>query len=105
VVVLALGVIQLVLVLHVRNTIMACASDGAHVGALADRGIADAEARAGALARSALGRDVVVHAEEIESGGAVVVEVTVTTAVPVLGPWGSGTMTVTAHALEESRRA
>jgi hypothetical protein len=84
---------------------MACASDGAHVGALADRGLADAEARAASLARAALGRDVAVTAEEVDSGGAVVVQVTVTTAVPVLGLWGSGSMTVTAHALEESPRA
>lgn len=105
VVFLALGVIQLALVLHVRNTLMACASEGAHVGALADRDTDDAEARAGALARGALGRDVVVRAEETETAGAVVLEVTVTTPGPALGLWGAGTISVTAHAIEESPRA
>lgn len=84
---------------------MACASEGAHVGALADRGVTEAQARAASLARAALGRDVTARAEEVDMGGAIVVEVTVATPVPVLGLWGSGTMAVTAHAIEESPRA
>ena len=40
------GVVQLAVVLHVRNTLVDCASEGARFGALADRTPDDGAARA-----------------------------------------------------------
>ena len=42
---LATGVLQLAVVLHVRATLVDCASEGARLGALADRSPADGAAR------------------------------------------------------------
>ncbi|MEZ5113865.1 MAG: pilus assembly protein [Nocardioidaceae bacterium] len=89
---LFLGIIQLGLVLHVRNTLVAAASEGSRYGATVDRGPNQAIARtkqqiSGALA----GR----FAERVSSStqiidGVPVVQVTVDAAVPPLGLWGPG---------------
>jgi hypothetical protein len=101
VVLLAAGLFQLALTLHVRNILLSSASEGAHVGALADREPADGAERAAALANAALGGARVDAMARIGPGGDVVV-VTLSTPVPVLGLWGAGDVTVTAHAIEES---
>ena len=103
VVVLATGLLQLALTLHVRNIMASCASEGAHVGALAVREPADGEARAVQLAEAALGgRTITATSREVTDSGTTVVEITLTTSVPMLGLWGGGTMSATAHAIEES---
>lgn len=99
-VLLAVGLFQLTLTLHVRNIMLSSASEGAHVGALADLTPADGAERASQLAGAALGGQEVAADGRLVDGGAVV-EVTVTAPVPVLGLWGAGTMTVSAHAIEE----
>ena len=100
--VLAAGLFQLALTLHVRNILLSSASEGAHVGALADRQPADGAARASALATAALGgREVVATAHEAPSGSGTVVVVTLSSPVPVLGLWGAGAVSVTAHAIGE----
>lgn len=99
---LAMGVLQLALTLHVRNTLVSCASEGAHVAALADRVPADGARRAQELAGAALaGRNVDVTASSVTRGGVALVTVTVSSPVPVLGLWGVGSVEVTAHAIEE----
>jgi len=102
IVVLATGLLQLAVTLHVRNILVSCASEGAHTAALADLDLADGASRATQLAEAALGgREVEATARHVMEGDATLVEVTLTTAVPVLGLWGAGSMSVPAHAIEE----
>lgn len=104
--VLAAGLFQLALTLHVRNIMLSSASEGAHVGALADLGPADGATRASQLAAAALGGlPVSAEARSIDTGESDVVEVTLSAPVPVLGIWGAGSMRVTAHAIEEDAGA
>jgi hypothetical protein len=80
---LVLGVIQVGLVLHVRNTLAAAASDGARYGATVDRGPADA-----------------AHEAVVAGSEGVVVEVHAT--VPALGLFGPGVeLSVEGHAVKE----
>ncbi len=99
---LALGLIQLTLVLHVRNTLLASASDGAHIAALADRSEGDGRRRAIEVAEAALGgRSVTVTATTSVVGGVATVEVVAATALPAFLWWGEGQITARAHAIEE----
>ena len=101
-----LGVLQVALVLFVRNTITAAASEGARYAATLDRDPADGAARArsqinGVLAgRYAKG----VSAHEVTIDGAPAVEVTVHVVVPALGIGGPAVvLDVSGHAIEEQR--
>lgn len=106
VVLLAMGVVQLALTLHMRNTLISCASEGAHVGALADRSPEDGAQRADHLAEAAFGgRDVEASAHMVRHNGVAVVAVTLSTSVPLMGLWPVGTVEVTAHAIEENANA
>ena len=102
---LFLGIIQVALVLHVRNTLTAAASEGARYAATVDRPV-DAGAErtrqqiSGALA-SRFARDVVARPASVH--GAPGVEVAVTADVPPLGVWGPAVrLRVTGHAIEEA---
>ncbi len=101
-----LGILQLALVLLVRNTLAAAASEGARYAATYDRGPADGAAKtrqqiAGALA-ARYAEDV--DAQPVLLDGAPGVEVTVHVVVPALGLAGPAVeLTVTGHAIEESR--
>jgi Flp pilus assembly protein TadG len=99
-----LGVLQVALVLLVRNTLTAAASEGARYAATLDRGPADGAARTrrqieGALAgRYARG----VTAREVTIDGGPAVEVTVHVVVPALGIGGPAvSLDVSGHAVEE----
>jgi Flp pilus assembly protein TadG len=101
---LFLGVLQVALVLFVRNTVTAAASEGARYAATLDRDPSDAAARtrdqiSGVLAgRYARG----VSAHEVTIGGAPAVEVTVHVVVPALGLGGPAVaFDVSGHAVEE----
>ncbi len=99
-----LGVLQVALVLFVRNTLAAAASEGARYAATLDRDPADGAARtrsqiAGALA-GRYARDVT--AREVTIDGAPAVEVTVHVVVPALGIGGPAvSLDVSGHAIEE----
>jgi Flp pilus assembly protein TadG len=102
---LFLGIFQVALVLHVRNTLVSAASEGARYAATVDRPLDDGVARtrqqiSGALAaRYARG----VTARPAAVDGAPGVEVEVTAGVPALGLWGPGVrLDVTGHAIEET---
>ena len=101
---LFLGILQVALVLHVRNTLTAAASEGARYAATADRPLEAGVARtrqqiAGALA-ARFARDVTASAASV--GGAPGVEVRVAAEVPPLGLWGPAVRLVaTGHAIEE----
>jgi Flp pilus assembly protein TadG len=99
-----LGILQVALVLHVRNTLTAAASEGARYAATVDRPVEAGAQRtrqqiSGALA-ARFARDV--HARTTTVQGAPGVEVDVTAAVPPLGIWGPAVpLHVSGHAVEE----
>ena len=101
---LLLGVLQVALVLHVRNTLTAAASEGARYAATADRPLAAGVVRtreqiADALA-SRFARDVAASPATV--AGAPGVRVRVVAEVPPLGLWGPAVRLVaTGHAVEE----
>jgi Flp pilus assembly protein TadG len=104
-VVLVTGVLQLALALHVRNTMISCAAEGARIGATEDRSLADGEARSADMLRAALGDySVDVSGARATVDGAPVVVMTARAPVPVLGLWGFGSMSVSVRALEEVDR-
>jgi Flp pilus assembly protein TadG len=103
---LFLGVLQVALVLFVRNTVASAASEGARYAATLDRDPSAGTARtrtqiSGVLAgRYAEG----VSAHEVIIDGAPAVEVTVHVVVPALGLGGPAVaFDVTGHAVEEQR--
>ncbi|RYU12894.1 TadE/TadG family type IV pilus assembly protein [Nocardioides iriomotensis] len=101
---LFLGICQVALVLHVRNTLTSAASEGARYAATADRSFADGAARTrdqitGALA-ARFARQVVAGPATVR--GAPGVQVQVVAEVPPLGLWGPAVRLVsTGHAVEE----
>lgn len=104
VVTLALSVIQLALVWHVRATLIDCAAQGAQYGALANRTPADAAQRASQLAAASLAasyaQDVTADYQTLDALDVVVV--TISAPLPLIGLIGpSGTLTVQGHALRE----
>ena len=105
---LFLSVLQLGFVVHVRNTLVDCASEGARYGARADRSPADAVARTRALVVSELSPGYAarvgarISAAEVDRAGTRVVEVRLTAPLPVVGLAGpSGLLTVSGHAYAE----
>lgn len=102
---LVLGVIQLGLVLHVRNTLTAAASEGARYAATIDRGPDDGVVRTrelidGALA-SRYASDITAAPTAVDGYAGVVVRVHAE--VPALGLFGpSVAIDVAGHAVEET---
>ena len=95
------SIMQLSLVLHVRNTLIDAAGSGARYGTLADRGAADAHERTVDLISASLtdsyGQDV--HVEEIVRSGVPTLRVTVRAPLPALGLIGpQGALEVHGHA-------
>jgi Flp pilus assembly protein TadG len=82
-----LAIIQLTLILHVRNTLTDAAASGARYGTLADRGYVDARDRTAELIALALNPD---FAQDVTTGEATyqgirTLEVTVRAPMPVMG--------------------
>jgi Flp pilus assembly protein TadG len=101
---LFLGILQVGLVLHVRNTLTAAASEGARYAATADRGTADGVGRTRDQIRDAVAADFAsaVSAHLVEVRGVPGVRVDVAAEVPPLGLWGPAVhVEVSGHAVEE----
>lgn len=102
---LVLGLLQVGLVLHVRNTLTAAATEGARYGATVDRTPSDGARRAreqvqGAIA-SRFAQDVSARRQTV--GGVPTVVVTVHAVVPPLGLWGPGVdLWVSGHGVQET---
>lgn len=102
---LFLGILQVALVLLVRNTLASAASEGARYAATLDRGPADGVAKTreqidGALS-GRFARDIDVATVLID--GAPTVRITVHATVPALGLGGPAVeLDVEAHAVEEA---
>lgn len=104
VVTLVLGVLQLALALHVRNTVQDAAAEGARWAALADNSFEDGRNRVAELISFAVGDQYAqsIELRNVAWRGRSAVEVTVRAALPLVGLFGpSQALTVTAHATRE----
>jgi hypothetical protein len=102
--VLFVALLQFAFVLHVRNVLIDCATEGARYGALADQ---DAEAGA-QRARELIAADLSpgyagdVEASVVNQAGLALVEVRVSAPLPVAGLLGVGrTIAVSGHSVVE----
>lgn len=96
-----IAIVQLTLVLHVRNTLIDAASSGARYGTLADRSSSDAAARTTSLISGAINSEYArdVSVARVSQGGVDVLMVTVRAPIPVIGLIGpAGVMEVTGRA-------
>lgn len=101
---LFLGIMQVGLVLHVRNTLTAAASEGARYAATVDRPLAAGVERTRAQITGAVTARFArkVTASQTVLDGLPVVRVDVVADVPPLGLWGPGVrLSVSGHAIEE----
>lgn len=102
---LFLAVLQVGVALHVRNTLVAAAAEGARYGADADRTPADAARRTREVVGSSLSA---AYAQDVEAGyedvgGVRTVVVQVRAPLPMLGLVGpGGDLVVTGHAIAEA---
>ncbi len=102
---LVLGLIQVGLVLHVRNTLAAAATEGARYGATIDRTPADGAARTREQVRGAIADRFAgsISASRESVDGVPTVVVRVRASVPPLGLWGPGvTLSVAGHGVQET---
>ena len=101
---LFLGVLQVGLVLHVRNTLTSAASEGARYAATVSSSPAAGASRTRSQIRGALADRFAerVSAREVLVDGVPGVQVTVAAEVPPLGLWGPAMrFEVTGHAVSE----
>ncbi len=102
--VLTLSVIQLGLVLHIRNTVLDAAAEGARFAALADSSLEEGVARSRDLISTALGTD---YASDVTARYGLTLGhpstiVTVRTPLPIIGLFGlDGGLEVVGHAAME----
>jgi Flp pilus assembly protein TadG len=102
---LFLGILQVALVLHVRNTLTSAAAEGARYAATADRpleaGVDRTRAQIAGAVAARFARDVT--ASETLMDGMPVVRVDAVAEVPPLGVWGPAVrVAVSGHAIEET---
>jgi Flp pilus assembly protein TadG len=103
---LFLAVFQLGLALHIRNTLISCASEGARYGARANATPQDGVARARQLIRASLTDRYAdnVTATTTTVDGIQVMQVRIQAPLPVLGPLGPDrVLSVQARAFSESQ--
>jgi hypothetical protein len=104
--VLFVAVFQLGLALHIRNTLISCAAEGARLGARADADPAAGADRARELIRASLSDRYTgqVTARVVDVGGVQAVAVDVAAPLPVIGPLGpDGRLRVTGRAFLEGQ--
>lgn len=102
---LFLGVLQVGLVLHVRNTLTAAASEGARYAATADRSPDHGAARTRSQIEGALASRFAraVSARQVQVDGAPGIRVDISAEVPPLGLWGPAVrLELSGHAVEET---
>jgi Flp pilus assembly protein TadG len=101
---LFLGIVQVALVLHVRNTLTSAAAEGARYAATVDRpleaGVERTRTQISAALASRFAREVTASQTSLD--GVPVVRVDVAAEVPPLGLWGPAVrLAVSGHAMEE----
>lgn len=103
--ILTLSVLQLGLALHIRNTVLDAAAEGARFAALADNELADGVARTRDLISTALGADYATDVTAAQGSylGHPAAAVTVRTPLPLIGLIGiDGGLEVVGHAAIET---
>ncbi|MCE1178489.1 MAG: pilus assembly protein [Micrococcales bacterium] len=106
VMVVFLAVVQLGFILHVRNTLISCASEGARYGARVDSTPGDGADRTRALIAATLPDSYAqgVSAHQGSAGGVSVVTVEVSSPFPVVGVIGpNGRMHIQGRAFSEAQ--
>ena len=100
----AVGVLQLTLALHVRSTMTAAAAEGARIAALVGSDLATGEQHTRTLLQSTIAGTTVreVQATRTVVDGLRVVTIQVTADLPLIGTFGPTLMHVTADALDET---
>ena len=100
---LALAIIQVVLVLHVRSTLISAAAEGARVAATSSDSTAVGAARTRQVLAGTVADGVVesVTARYVRLGGLDTVEVDVRARLPLVGLLGPSLLVVRGHALRE----
>ncbi|MHB1064248.1 MAG: TadE/TadG family type IV pilus assembly protein [Georgenia sp.] len=104
VVAMVLGLVQLTLALHVRNTLIDSASEGARHAALSGSSLGEGVARTRELIGLTLSDRYAenVSATTVDDGGTTLVRIEVAAPLPVLGLLGpGGVVTVAGHAVLE----
>ncbi|MEA5456036.1 TadE family protein [Sinomonas sp. JGH33] len=99
--VLALGIVQLALILHMRNCLVDAAASAARYGSLADRSRDQARDRAEELVTSSVGSSYASDISVLDAkiGGVDAVEVRIRAPLPIIGLLGpAGTIEVAGHA-------
>lgn len=98
-----MAVLQLILVLHVRNTLVDCASEGARYAALQGNTPQQGAARAKDLIGSAISPDFAQHvsATVTNADGVQLVDVQVDAVLPLVGLFGVQTLTVHGHGVQD----
>jgi Flp pilus assembly protein TadG len=101
---LFLGIVQVALVLHVRNTLTSAAAEGARYAATVDRpleaGVERTRTQISAALAARFAREVTASQTSLD--GVPVVRVDVAAEVPPLGLWGPAVrLAVSGHAMEE----
>ena len=102
---LFLGILQVALVLHVRNTLTSAASEGARYAATVDRSLDAGVERTRTQIEGAVAGRFAQHvtATHATRDGVRVVRVDVVAEVPPLGVWGPAVeVAVSGHAVEET---
>jgi hypothetical protein len=105
VIVLLMAVLQLAMALHIRNTLIAAAGEGARFAATADRGPTDGVIHTQRLIQQSLPDSYAerVTARYTTVNGVQTIEVEVVADLPVFGWVGAGdALRVAGHAMEES---
>jgi len=101
---LFVAIVQIGLVIHVRNTLVAAASEGARHAAGANVALGDGEVRTRDLIAESLSADLAQHVTSrmVDVGGVEMVEIEVTATLPLFGLLGvERGLTVTGHAVDE----
>ncbi len=101
---LTLAVLQLAIALHVRNTVIDAAAEGARFASLADARLEDGVERTHALVAAALGEQYPIDVDARVHGdsGVRTTIISVRATLPVIGLLGfAGGLDVTGHAVNE----
>ena len=100
----AMAVVQLILTMHVRSTMIAAAAEGARAAALAGAQPQAGEVRTREVLAEALGTQTAqIQASRIRIAGAPAIRVQVTGNLPLFGLVGPQVLTVEGHAFVEQR--
>ncbi|MFY9219198.1 MAG: TadE family protein [Candidatus Nanopelagicales bacterium] len=98
----AMAVVQLILTMHVRSTMIAAAAEGARAAALAGAQPQAGEVRTREVLAEALGTQTAqIQASRIRIAGAPAIRVQVTGNLPLFGLVGPQVLTVEGHAFVE----